>query len=453
VRALIADLRAPNWHVATAVAVAIAAAVLVGESVTVSRSRAVVVVYVFVALAAVARLGALGLALLLTATLPWLVVASDLLPRLTETFAAGVAMALVLLVVVPRADGSNTSFLLRLGIVCFYAPVLISLQRQGSQDQFIEAAKYIVFPVMVFAMSQGTKSRSLVSLRAAALWSSIAAVTFVLVLGLAGLNVTTHNRGSYSAGEILGYASEHDLALLAGCVTAAIIATATSWKWSAAAAVGAIATVATGVRSTLPGLAAVVLAKMFLAGARIRTIVLVGLAIAAIFASGASHVVEARFQRGQSLGEFKSFSQFGSGRGAIYTVAIDSWRASPPVDWLIGTGLRSIPRFEQEKLGSPLVGHSDVVEVGVELGIVGLIGFILIWWILIARAESKAPLLVLASFSLFNGALEYSAPLVLALLLTSRPRHGPVAPSAIRASPRLFAGPRRRSMPGSPTRP
>jgi O-antigen ligase len=420
VRSLIEDARGTNWRLATAFAVSILAAVILGESVTVSRSRAVTVVYLAIALAAVARFGILGLALLIVATLPWLVVAGDLLPRLTETFAAGAAMALALLVVAPRKDGTNAHFLLRVGIVCFYAPVLISLQRQGSSDQFIQGAKYIVFPAMVFAVIEGTNHRSLIALRTVALWSSIAAVGLNLFFGLAGLNVTTHNRGSYHAGEILGYAGEHDLALLAGCVTAATIVAATSWKWASASAVGAIATVATGVRSTLPGLGVLLLAKMFTAGARIRTMLLVGLLVAAVFVSGAAHVVEARFQRGQSLGEFNSFTASGSGRGAIYTVAIDSWRASSPIDWVVGTGLRSIPRFEQEKLGSALVGHSDVIEVGVQLGIVGLAGYLLIWWVLIARARSKAPLLVLASFALFNGALEYSAPLVIALLLTSQ---------------------------------
>lgn len=98
--------------------------------------------------------------------------------------------------------------------------------------------------------------------------------------------------------------------------------------------------------------------------------------------------------------------------------AIDSWRAASPIDWFLGTGLRSIPRLEEKELGSALVGHSDVIEVGVQLGIVGLIGLILIWWVLVARARSKTPLLVLASFALFNGALEYSAALVIAVLLT-----------------------------------
>jgi hypothetical protein len=364
-----------------------------------------------------ARFDMLGIAVTVTATLPWLVVAGVLLPRLTETLVAGAVMALVILVVFPRRGGPNASSLLVIGMVCFYVPVVLG--QQGSGDQLIQAAKYVVFPAMAFAVTQATNNRALVSLRTAALWSSFAAVTINFVLGLAGLE----KAGSYNAGENLGFASAHDLALLAGCVTAASLAAAASSRWIPAVLVGAMATVATGVRSTLPGLGLLAIARMFSAGTRIRTILLVVLAVVAIFVSGAAHVVEARFHHGESRGEFKSFSALGSGRGEIYTAAIDSWRASSPIHWLIGTGSRSTLRIEQEKLGTPFVGHSDLVEVLVQFGIVGLIGFLLIWGVLIAHAQSKSPLLVLASFSVFNGMLEYSAPLVIALLLTAGVRN------------------------------
>jgi hypothetical protein len=146
---------------------------------------------------------------------------------------------------------------------------------------------------------------------------------------------------------------------------------------------------------------------------------LVSLGVVAIFVSGAAAVVGARLRIGENRGEFESFGALGSGRGEIYLTAIDSWRAASPIEWFIGTGLRSIPRLEEEKLGEALVGHSDLVEVGVQLGIIGLIGLILIWCVLIAGARSKTPLLVLASFALFNGALEYGAALVITVLLTA----------------------------------
>ena len=138
----------------------------------------------------------------------------------------------------------------------------------------------------------------------------------------------------------------------------------------------------------------------------------------AIFASGAAHVVEARFHRGQALGEFHSLSAFGSGRGAIYSAAVKGWAHSSPIEWLTGTGIGSILRFSQAQLGQSFVGHSDLVGVGVELGILGLLGLILLWRVLIARVDSRLPLLVLGFFSLFNGILEYSGPVVIGLLLT-----------------------------------
>jgi hypothetical protein len=357
----------------------------------------------------------LGVAVVATGVLPWLIASGALLPRLTETFAAGGVMALALLVVVPRSDRSHASLLLRLGILCFYLPVAFG--QRGSGDQLIQAAKYVVFPALVLAVTEATNRRALTTLRTVALWSGTAAITVNLALGLAGVAT-----GTRDAGEILGFATEHDLALLAGCLTAASIAATSSLKSAPSVAAGAIVTVATGVRSTLPGLGFLVIGRMLSAGARARTIVLVGAAVAAIFVSGAADVLEARFHNSQSHGEFQSFSALGSGRGAIYTTAFDSWLASSPIHWLIGTGPRSIPRFEEAKLGSGLVGHSDLVEVGVQLGLIGLVGFLLIWGVLIVRAESKAPLLVLASFSIFNGALEYSAPLVIALLLTAGAR-------------------------------
>jgi O-Antigen ligase len=411
-----AYFRSKDWLLPAAVAVtgSALAAVVVGDALTVSRSRAVVVVYFVVALAALARLGLLGVGLLLAATQPWLIVAGERVPRLTETFAAGALTAVVILIVVPRSDGSERALLLRVGIVCFYAPVLLSLGQEGSGEQFIQAAKYAVFPAIVLAVTEATHYKSLMSLRTAVLWSGLAAVAVNLLLG-----VTGSYAGRYGAGEIVGLGGAHDVALLAGCLTAAFLVESRSLKWSPAVAVAAIGTVATGVRSALPGLAVLAIARMFIAGARIRTIVLVALALVAVFASGAAGVVEARFKSGESRGEFESFSELGSGRGEIYATAVESWRDASPVHWLIGTGLRSIPRFEKEKLGAPLVGHSDVIEVGVQLGIVGIVGLIMIWWVLIASARSKAPLVVLASFALFNGALEYSGALVIAVLLTA----------------------------------
>jgi hypothetical protein len=236
-----------------------------------------------------------------------------------------------------------------------------------------------------------------------------------LFLGLTGIANATY----YGSGEILGYADSHTLALLAGCLTAALLATADPLAWSPAIAVGAIATVATGVRSTLPGLIIVTFLRMLSAGVRLRMMVIAGFAVAGVFVSGAARVVEARFHHGEQFGEFQSFAHFGSGRGSIYDAALHTWWNSTPIEWFFGTGLRSILRIEQQRLGGSFGGHSDIIDVGVQIGIAGLIGLLIMWWILFARAQSKLPLLVLASFALVNGILEVGGPLVVGMLLAT----------------------------------
>jgi hypothetical protein len=357
----------------------------------------------------------LGVAVALTGTLPWLVVTSDLLPRLTVTFVAGATAGAILLVAAPKNNRSHASLILRIGIVAFVTPILISLAREGPGPGTTQAAKYAVFPIMAVVLVEATNSRDLVRLRTVALWSSVGAVTVNLMLGLTGVANTKY----YGTGEILGIGSEHALALLAGCVTAATLASSISLAWSPAIAASAVATVATGVRSTLPGLVVVAAVRMFSARVRLRVMAIVGLAIAGVFVSGAAHVVEARFRKGQSLGEFSSFSSFGSGRGSIYEAAVRGWWHSSPIDWIFGTGLRTILDIEQKALGQPFVGHSDIIDVGVQLGIVGLIGLLLIWFMVFSQAQSKLPLVVLASFGLINGVLELNGSIVIGMLLAT----------------------------------
>jgi hypothetical protein len=398
----------------TAIAAAALAGGVIGFLVSISTIFAVALLGLAVLIAIAAVFDILGIAVVFTAALPWLIVTSEVLPRLTLTLAAGATAVLVMLVAMPRSDGSKESSLLRVGMFLFFAPIFVSLGA-GMGAGLSQAAKYIVFPLMVMSVIEGTNRRGLWQLGVVAFWSSVAAITVNLFLGLAGVA----NVGYYGSGEILGLGSEHVLALLAGSATAASLATGLSLTWAPVVAVGAIATVATGVRSALPGLALAGIARMVIGRVRFRIIVLVAVAVVGIFVSGAANVVEARFHRAESRGEYQSFSSFGSGRGSIYSAAIDGWKASPPPEWVIGTGLRSIQRFELERLGDTFVGHSDIIEVGVQLGVIGLIGLILIWRVLIQRAPSRLPLFLLGSFALFNGVLEYSGPVVIGLLLTA----------------------------------
>src|SRR5262249_50102831 len=236
---------------------------------------------------------------------------------------------------------------------------ILSLMRDGVANGYTLAAKYVVFPLMVLAVTEATNHRDMLRLRNIAFWSSVAAVTLNLFLGLTGVV----NFVYYGSGEILGLGSEHVLALLAGTVTAASLAGSLSLVMAPVVAVCAIATVATGVRSPLPGLAAAALGRMVASGGRPRVIALVAVSGAAILRSGAAHVVVERFQQGKARGEYQSLATFGSGRGSIYSAAVDGWKAAPAPDWVIGTGFNSIQRFEIARLGQSFVGHSDVVNV------------------------------------------------------------------------------------------
>jgi len=392
------------------------AVAVIGVAVPVEPRIAALLVLTLLLTAVFAMTGFFGIAVIMTATLPWLVALEVILPRLTVTFFAAATTGAIFIVAAPRLGQSTSAFAFRVGVVLFFVPVLLSLGRQEFWSPgVIQASKYVVFPVIVLAILFGTNRSGMYRLRNVALASSAVALAFNLVLGFSGLANTTY----YQAGEVLGLGSEHTLALLGGCVAAAGLASiSTSIYWAPVVAIGAVATVATGVRSALPGLALAILVRLVHGRVRFRVFVLVGLATVAVFASGAAKVVQARFQYAETRGEYSSFSSFGSGRGSIYEAAISAWWNGGPLDWFLGTGLRTIPALVQAVLGGAFVGHSDLVEVGVQLGLIGLTGFILIWVVLVVKAESKLPLLIVASMAIFNGALEYNGALVLGLLFT-----------------------------------
>jgi len=410
---------------AIAAAASILASLLIAAALQVSLALALAAIALLAAAAFVARLSWMGVALFLAGFLPWLVVFSAVEPKLTETFAAGTLVVVLLVVAAPERGQSRASARLRLGMLLFYIPVLIGLVRDPGSAQLIETAKYFVFPFTVLVVTEGTNLPALRQLSRMAFVSGIIAVTFNLLVGLAD-----QGHSYYAAGDIQGFAGEHDVALLAGAVTAASLGMPTRLKWAGVSAVGAIATIATGVRSTLPGLVLALLAKMLRAGARTRSILAVAVVAGAVLVSGVGDVLVHRFHQDQALGQYSSFDALGSGRGGIYTTAIHGWWVSSPVDWAIGTGLRSVEAIEQRATGSSDTAQSDVIQVGVESGLIGLLGLILIWWTLIARARSKLPLLVLLPFAVFNGSLEYGAPIVVTLLLTLLPADADEQPAA-----------------------
>jgi len=103
----------------------------------------------------------MGVALLRVAALPWIGVFGAVVPKLPATVSAGTTVAVLLLLARPKLDGSRASNRLRLGIVLFYTPVIIALARNPGGAQFIEAAKYIVFPFTVLAVTAGAAAAAI----------------------------------------------------------------------------------------------------------------------------------------------------------------------------------------------------------------------------------------------------------------------------------------------------
>jgi O-antigen ligase len=210
---------------------------------------------------------------------------------------------------------------------------------------------------------------------------------------------------------------------------------------------GTIPAIASGVRSGLVAIVIVLIVFIFKSRLSLRAIAAVlGMAVV-VLASGAFAVVETRFKSNESKGEFASLSTAGSGRGSIWSLAIHRYVDSGPDGWVRGTGLRSIEQFELEETGTKVVGQNDVIEVGVQLGLIGLAGWLLIW-IGLFRARLKSVVLIpIAVYALTNGAIEYSDSLVYGLAVAGAcaTRSGAVSPlNVLGRSAAGVAGLRRR---------
>lgn len=377
-------------------------------------TAAFAVVLTLAAACVVVRLGAVGVAVLALGALPWLTVFDALVPHLSATLVAGVAVA-ALLVVTYREQRVAYPVALQVGLVLFFIPILASLAGQSSGAQLIVAAKYMLFPAMAIVLARAKPSRETRLIVTATLVSSAAALLVHLALGLLGVgSIGTY----YGSGELLVFANPHHLALLASCVAAASIRAPFSLRWRLAIfGCAAAVTIGTGVRSALVGLLILVLGTLLWSRSRKTALVLIVVAVGFVLATGVQKVPLSRYQTSQKIGEFTQFQTVGSNRGAIWTTALTDWRAAGPSAWFFGTGLRSIPKFEIKRLGAALVGHSDIVQVGVELGVIGLAGLILIWSSIIQTAGERLPLLTLGAFGALNGSLEYSGPIAIGLTL------------------------------------
>ncbi|HEX2071123.1 MAG TPA: O-antigen ligase family protein [Thermoleophilaceae bacterium] len=399
---------------AAVLAAAAAAAVLLGLLLARSPLLAGLAVLALAVAAGAARFGALAVVAPAIAALPWLVVLEGIAPPLLGTFTTAAATAGLLLVAMPlRFDGPLVPF----GALGFVLIVLAHATFATDEEQLIQASKYMIFPAVALAVASLSTSDLLVRLKWLVLGSSLGAMVFHLGIVAAGVgNSSTY----YDAGEKLGLSAEggpHSLALLATIVAAAGLTLRRADLQIAFFALGAVPALLTGVRSAMLAIAVILVVYLVQSRGKPRALgVLAGIAAIAVV-SGAVEVVIARFD--SESAELASFASLGSGRGIIWTVALQGWEAAGPGAWLYGAGLRSVFGFEVAALGSGFVGHSDFIEVIVQLGVAGLVAWVALWGGLLRAGLSALVLLPMLAFGVVNGTLEYVPPLAVGLFLAA----------------------------------
>jgi O-Antigen ligase len=341
------------------------------------------------------------------ALLPWMVISDDLIPPLLRTFTTAAAAGLLLAVAgVPKVRNA----LVPIGAAIFVTVLLCQTVFAEGSEQIIQTCKDLVFPVMVLCVLSPRGRTVLMESRRLLVASGIAALTVHTMIIAAGLGaIGTY----YGIGERLGFspAIPHELALLGVIVAAAGVTAAQQTPAKVAAfAVGAIPATLTGVRSALLSIFLVLIILLVQSRFSPRAILAVLGVVIVAFASGAAGTVTARFDRqaGELSGGVESI---GSGRGLIWTTAITRWGDGDPVAWAFGSGLRAVNEFEIDELGQEFVGHSDVIEILVDFGVLGLVGWMLLWLGLLTSDLQRLILVPIFVYALVNGAIEYVAPL------------------------------------------
>lgn len=360
---------------------------------------------------AVARAGVFAVTMPALALLPWLVLVEGVSPRMLGTFSTAIAAGGLLVFAMPLRFRSR---LVPYAVIAFTLLVLGHAIFLTNGDEATLAAKYLVFPAMVLAVCSESAGEALARLRRPVLFSCLVAMSahiVVIALGLGKVNTY------YGVGERLGFAAEipHALALLGVVVAGAGLTMRRPIQQVALFVAGAIPSLMTAVRSAMAAFAVMLVVFLARTGIRARTVALLALIVLAAVLSGATDVVTNRIN--EQAGEFSSFSSAGSDRGLIWTVAIEGWVHSGPWAWVFGDGLRATVRFEIAATAASLVGHSDVVEVLVQLGVLGLLAWFTLWLGMLRSGLAPVILLPMLTFALVNGSLEYLPSLGLGIFL------------------------------------
>ncbi|MEZ5079026.1 MAG: O-antigen ligase family protein [Solirubrobacterales bacterium] len=371
---------------------------------------------------AMTRFGLVALVVSCFGLLPWLVILEGKLPGEVGTFTAAVAAGSLIVVAWPLRFES-----MAIPVAAFFWVAIVLGHAIFATDfeALIQACKYMVFPAMALAVTSESGRQIAAELKWPVLGSGLAAMAFHLGIVAAGLGASSTY---YGAGEKLGFAAEgpHALALMSMIVATAGLTAPRLRERFAFFGLGAVATTLSGVRSALLGLVVALAVYLWRAPRKAQAVAVLAVVAAIAVATGALDVVGSRLESHSQ--EFSSFSSAGSGRGEIWTVAFNAWDAAGPSAWAFGTGLRSIPDFELRALGSELVGHSDIVEVLVQIGFFAFCAWIAIWVGLLRARLQPLVLVPIAVFGVVNGSLEYVAPLTAGIFLAAacadRPTRG-----------------------------
>jgi O-Antigen ligase len=370
--------------------------------------------------AAASRLTRLGTVEVLVGLLPWLVVFDGLLPSLVRTFVTTAAAVALLALAMPlRFRGS-------LGLVAaglFVAVVLAHAIFATDGEQFTQVAKYMIFPAVALTVLSDRGQEMLPHARNFILASCLAALTVHMGVIAAGLGQTGTK---YEIGEKLGFGRGivHEMTLTFVVVAAAgLVSSKRVPVQLAFFALGAVPAMLTGVRSALLALFVVILIYAIRTRFDRRAITIVVVLVAVAFASGGAQVVMERFNK-ESKSE-TSLATAGSERGAIWTVAVTPWWNAGPPQWLFGMGLGAVEEAEIRELGTPFFGHSDLIEVGVTFGLLGIFAWALLWFALLRSPLEGIVLVPLIVYAVVNGSMLYVAPLTLGLVFSAACRAPP----------------------------
>ena len=361
----------------------------------------------------------------LLALLPWTVIFDSMMPHLLKTFltAAG-ALAMLYLAMPLKWDrylGPVTA--------CIFIAIILGNGVMATQaEEFQQVAKYLIFPAVSMAVLSKRGQEQLPHARNVVLGSCLAAMLVQIGIVTAGLGQTGTK---YDIGEKLGFARAivHEMGLTCVVVAAAgLISTKRLPLQVAFFALGAVPALLTGVRSAL--LALIVVIAIFVIRSKFnrRSLTIVALVFAVAVVSGGAQVVVNRFNAKSPQQTALASGGFGlSERNEIWSIALDAWGNASPPHWVFGLGLGAVEAAEIKKLGKALVGHSDVVEIATQLGVIGLAAWLVLWIVLLTSPLEGIVLIPIIVYACVNGSIEYVAPLTLGLFFAAACRPPPEA--------------------------